>query len=181
MLACTLRLLLVRYLAMLASGASRVHDHYQTTSDVPGYRLGDAIQVPKKTDAVVKAFPDSIATEYVLRSSGVPRNYDLLAAIVRRRWSAARPPAAPPPPNALIVHLRLGDVANRLGNDPQRVWAHGSLRHQSRSWVLWLILSLHAPSLLLQYPSDSVPSSVSDAPNPHPNPSLTQTVATSCI
>ena len=152
-------LVLVVLVVVSATGVRR-HDHYTTSSDVPGYRLGDAIQSPRKTDAgdlsslawlarlglrysfkppapttaVVKAYPDSLATEYIMRSNGVPRNYDLLAAIVRRRWSVARPSVVPPPPpNTMVIHLRLGDVANRLGNEPQRVWAHGSLRHKSRS------------------------------------------------
>ena len=86
------------------------HEQYVTNSNTPGYRLGDAVQSPRRGDAVVKSAPHSIATEYIGKTRE-PRNYDVLAAIVRRRAHSV----APPPSSVVVIHLRLGDVANRLG------------------------------------------------------------------
>ena len=85
---------------------------YELFTGWPKYRLGDMVlwDATRGGKDGGEAFhqatwPDSIASTY-LRATRAEADYRVLARIVRPRIE----PANAPPPNAVVVHLRVGDV-----------------------------------------------------------------------
>lgn len=111
-----------------------------------GYRLGDVIrgafdqhnERERAREIYLATWPDSLAMEYMNRTAA-SNDYDTLALIVRRRARLAT--ADLPAPRTLVVHLRLGDVAENPMKGPdgkvhpppsgEGLWEHGGLVDQN--------------------------------------------------
>jgi hypothetical protein len=95
-----------------------------------GYQLGDVVKgisashlgwyrLRKRYERI---WPESIATEYLKRTTDSKR-FDILCSIARSRGRKAKDL---PGPHDVVVHLRLGDVADRSRQTAASLWQRGS-------------------------------------------------------
>lgn len=95
-----------------------------------GYQLGDVVKgisashlgwnrLRKRYE---RLWPESIATEYLKRTTDSKR-FDILCSIARNRGRQAKDL---PGPFDVVVHLRLGDVADRSRQTAASLWQRGS-------------------------------------------------------
>ena len=93
------------------------------------YRLGDMFLYADHSDDEYRSwqqdhldfYPDSLAAQYIRMAPGQASNYDVLVGIIRR---FPDDPLHTPPSDAVVVHLRVGDVwelPKYNGNDEYQV------------------------------------------------------------
>ena len=95
-----------------------------------GYQLGDVVKGIsashmgwyRLTKRYERNWPESIATEYLKRTTDSKR-FDILCSIARNR---DRQTKDLPGPFDVVVHLRLGDVADRSRQTAASLWQRGS-------------------------------------------------------
>ena len=121
--------------------SSSLPPHDTTTQ----YRLGDMISQPKhraRADGAalhLRAFPTSIAAQY-LRRTNASDDLDVLDRILvrRRRETEAQTNACslPPADDTLVVHLRLGDVLDTdLSNEALTPWQRNRTLKYARMYT----------------------------------------------
>lgn len=94
------------------------------------YQLGDVVKGISATHLgwnrlrghYERLWPGSIATEYLQRTTDSKR-FDLLCSIAQIR---GRQTSDLPGPQDVVIHLRLGDVADRSRLDAESLWQRGS-------------------------------------------------------